>query len=231
MDIIKDIAEINRRLSFDLWNMTSSSKEPRGLSSRLVLPTTDDKIRVSEQEARVLYTSILNSSNYFYSIETPTEKLYSQKGSFSRRALSDLSLYAYKGENGLEKVANVEFKALNPDVSQISKDIEKLVGEGIDGNWFHFLKNIDSGTLPSLFNKFIDSLEMINPADITKPISIYFCFCVLDKKWACAKHYFYDPKQGMSLSDYNRDFFHLGYTISVSQVRVDEKNEWNILMI
>ena len=88
--IIKDVREINRRLFYELWNVADNSKLPTGLSPCLIFPKKrDEEIRISEQESRVLFCGLLNNLNYFYSVETPTEELYTQKGDTPQSALSD----------------------------------------------------------------------------------------------------------------------------------------------
>ena len=84
---IEDLIEINVRALHDLWNVSFVGKNPSGLFSRVVFPkkrkkNSKDKyvIRVSEQEARIVYCNILNNLNYFYSIETPTKETYSFSG-------------------------------------------------------------------------------------------------------------------------------------------------------
>lgn len=185
----QDIMEINRRLCFDIWSLSTASGDPSGLSPRLLLPVDRKKDpRFSEQEARFLYCALLNSIDYFYSVETPTEGVYKQKGRAPSTASSDLSLYRHDGV-GFRKVANVEFKAHNPGYELIRKDVEKLMGEGILGNWFHFLKNIDQNTLPTLCGKLSKSLiRCYRPKEHGK-VSIVFAFCVFEKRWACIKHF------------------------------------------
>jgi len=224
--LINDIAEINRRLAFNLWYLANVKSTPQGLSPRLVLPQKrSGEIRISEQESRVLYCGILNTLNYYYSIETPTEEVYQQTGQIAISASSDLSIYVY--EKDFQKVANVEFKAHNPDEKQIRKDIEKLIREGIPGNWFHTLKNIDSGTLRSLFQKFINAFTNLSNIAGNNSVSIYFCFCVLEKKWACAKHFLYDSSQG-DLASYAEEFFNLRYFVKSRRIQVQEENGWQI---
>lgn len=50
-DLIKDLAEINRRLSYDLWNVSCFNEKPSGLSPRLIFPVkrANEEIRISEQ--------------------------------------------------------------------------------------------------------------------------------------------------------------------------------------
>jgi len=226
--IISDVIEINRRLLYDLWNLTDVSQPPTGLSPRLILPKMRNKsIRISEQEARFLYCSLLNNFNYFYSVETPTEKVYIQKGLKPQSASSDLSLYIYN-DNAIEKVMNVEFKAHNPQIEFIAKDIEKLIKEPVKGNWFHLLKNIDGGTLPSLFNKFIESFNKYRNIVENDSLSIIFSFCVLEKKWACLNHFLYNPDKN-DFSEYVKNFFDIEYTIQKSKVKVTNKGSWQII--
>jgi hypothetical protein len=164
--------------------------------------------------------------NYFYSVETPTEKLYSQKGQTELSASTDLSIYTFE-DNKFEKLMNVEFKAHNPAKEHIRKDIEKLIKEDIPGNWFHLLKNIDSKTLPSLFEKIADSLKMHFSDSEKRELSIVLSFCVLDKKWACMKHFQYD-RPSHNFDEHVDDFFNLKYAISAGAVEVSHKAGWKI---
>jgi hypothetical protein len=164
--------------------------------------------------------------NYFYSVETPTEKEYTQKGTKPLSASSDLSLYDYDGDR-FNKLMNVEFKAHNPPKEYIRKDIEKLIKEGIPGNWFHLLKNIDSQTLPVLFKKISESLKMHLEDSESKAISIVFSFCVLDKEWACLKHLLYEDPNS-DFDKYVDDFFQLEYSIKAGDVEVPYSKDWKI---
>jgi hypothetical protein len=175
----------------------------------------------------VLYTSILNSTNYYYSIETPTQQTYRFTGNSSIRARSDLSIYILNKNNSFDKVANIEFKAHNPDKSHIEKDIEKLIKEKQIGNWVHLLKNIDRGTLPALFNKFINSFEN-QKNKISKPLSICFCFCILEKRLACLKHFYFDPAHNINFQDYYKEFFIIDYDEAFNN-SVNISNGWSIL--
>ena len=226
-EIIEDVFEINHRVGFNLWNIADIKHRPRGLSPRLVLPQRrSGAIRISEQEARILYCSTLNTVNYYYSIETPTEEVYQQTGLTPVSASSDLSLYIDSGED-FKKVANVEFKAHNVNMEQIRKDIEKLIKEGITGNWFHTLKNIDSATLPSLFEKFKQSFEKCSHL-IKNELSIVFCFCIIEKEWSCIKHFYYDQAKG-NIRDYVEDFFRLDYSVKSDKIEIKNKNAWNLI--
>lgn len=219
-ELKKDLIEVNRRLSYDLWNVSCLNKKPSGLSPRLIFPIkrTNEEIRISEQEARILYCNILNNLNYFYSIETPTNETYQQTGNTPLSALSDLSIYRYI-DNGFEKMANVELKAHNPDIKNISKDIEKIIREEKDGNWFHVLKNINKGTLPSVFDKFIFSLK--KHSNKSSKISILFCICILEKKFSIIKYFKWNKNDG-NLIHYLDKFFVLS---QIKNRNINEQKE------
>jgi len=213
-DLIKDLAEINRRLSYDLWNVSCFGGTPSGLSPRLIFPKKrkknkkgEDIKRISEQEVRTLYCNILNNLNYFYSIETPTDNAYIQSGKTGVSALSDLSIYTYNnnGNSIFNKIANVEFKAGTSTDEDIRKDIEKIITEGKDGDWFHILKNIDRRSLPVIFNRFIKSIQ--NHFNQSKQISILFCICILENKFSIIKHFDYDPSFEKNISNLMEGFF------------------------
>lgn len=239
--IVEDLIEINRRIFYDLWNVSCFNEKPSGLSPRLIFPKKRKKIkkedikRISEQEARILYCNILNNFNYFYSIETPTEKTYQQTGKKKLSALSDLSIYIFSKDE-FKKKANVEFKAHNPDIKNISKDIEKIIKEGLDGNWFHILKNIDKATLPSIFNKFIFSIQ--NHFNKSDKISILFCICILEKEWGMIKHFEYDSSSSKNIPDFIEEFFCLSKISDSNNIKdknmlkqkdILKNNSWTII--
>ena len=88
--------------------------------------------------------------------------------------------------NKITRASHIECKSHNPTSDSIAKDIEKLCGEQnvnptLDCHaWFHLLKNQDSGTLTSLFEKFKDGFlkKKITPV----PIKILFVIYGYDKK-------------------------------------------------
>jgi hypothetical protein len=121
-------------------------------------------------------------------------------------------------------------KAHNPAQNSINNDIEKLVCEEETGNWFHTFKNIDSRTLPVLFDKFkisFDKLKNKNK-DITITHPIVFCFCVIDLKLAIMK--VFDPK-GMDINLYVDEFFRINYTVRQGKfiIKDEDKNGWEIV--
>ena len=225
--VIKDVTEINRRLFYDIWNIAKVSEKPSGLSPRLILPKRrNEEIRFSEQEARFMYCNLLNNLNYFYSIETPTKELYLQTGQTPQSASSDLSLYNYTNDE-FNKLMNVEFKAHNPPMEHIKKDLEKIVKEKIGGNWVHFLKNIDSKTLKSLFEKIASSLKTFKGEICENKTSIIFSCCVYEKKWACYKHFSFRGS-AIDITEYIDDFFRIDYRIVQSKILVNDSHGWQI---
>jgi hypothetical protein len=227
MQIITDVFEINRRICFNLWDMVDVHSEPRGLTPRLILPEKrNEDIRISEQESRILYCGLLNTLNYYYSIETPTEQKYMQLGTKPISASSDLSLYRHDG-GALKKVMNVEFKAHNPTFEHMRKDIEKLVREVTPGNWFHTLKSIDNRTLAVLFEKLSGSFKKFADEALGIGVSILFCFCVIEKKWACMKHFLYNQQQGDYKSFVDK-FLSLTYEMKGGKIHVLDENGWTI---
>ncbi|MBF0553356.1 MAG: hypothetical protein HQK96_02225 [Nitrospirae bacterium] len=219
--IINDIIEINKMVCFDIWRLVDclNKEHLEDSTPRLIKPKRrEGTIRISEQESKALYCKILNEANfnYFYSVETPTEKTYKQKGEGERSGRSDISIYTHNG-NEFNKVANMEFKFGNPECEDIRKDVEKLIREDILGNWFHTIDNINSETIKTLFNKFKKSF--INHADDAKgKLAFVFCVCILGKingeingkKKAYTKVFRFDNNHD-KLEEYVDSFFVLDY--------------------
>ena len=225
--VISDAAEINRRLFHDLWRISTVSGVPSRISPRLILPLRRNKqIRVSEQEARFLYCAIVNSLSYYYSVETPTHDVYKQTGRVPQSASTDLTLYIDNNHH-FEKVLNVEFKAHNATEEAVRKDIEKIMKEGIDGNWVHTLKNVSGRSIPRLFEKLANALKSCQALVSKQRISILFGFCVLDKRWGCIKHFLYESS-ATDFCSYVDSFFDLKYSMKNGAICV-EGGTWEIL--
>jgi hypothetical protein len=226
--LTQDIMEINRRLCYDIWSLSAANGAPLGLSPRLLLPVgRNQKPRLSEQEARFLYCALLNGLGYFYSVETPTEGVYKQKGRNASTAASDLSLYRYE-DSTFRKLVNVEFKAHNPGYELFRKDVEKLLGEGIIGNWFHLLKNVDKGTLRVICEKLSKSLiDCYRPKEHLQ-VSIVFTFCVFEKHWACIKHFdFTGGSDGFT--SWAGSLIPPDYHIAAGKVVVTQDRGWTVI--
>jgi len=216
--LVDDIFELNKRISENLWHMKNEANEngrPSNLSPYVIFPLKRDEnktVRISEQEARIVCCNFLASQKTYYSVETPTKKRYVQKGKKPEgiSAQTDLTIFGFD-EHSFSRAVNVEFKAHNPTEKNIGKDIEKLVREGIQGNWFHILNSYNAGTFPALFSKFKYAFieypkEHNNEEFSSKIISIVFCFCVLVKPKAYMRHFFYEPLQDKYSELVNRFF-------------------------
>lgn len=139
--------------------------EPKMSLSRIVFPKySDGETRLSEQELRFVFVDIFNKYcashflNWYYSVETPTMYKYkfSDKGhkiepvrddENGQSAMIDLAIHDSK----LNRIALIEFKALNPDESCFSKDFVKLENEPNVLTYFlMYVKSHDNGTIKSL---------------------------------------------------------------------------------
>lgn len=143
-----------------------SDHNPKGSLSRLTFPLYSDgeTTRLSEQELRFVFVEMFNRYctayhlNWFYSVETPTKYKYkfSDKGKKikpirddknGQSAMVDLAIH----DANLNRLALIEFKALNPDASCFAKDFVKLENEPDVLTYFLiYVKTHDKGTLKSL---------------------------------------------------------------------------------
>jgi len=157
--------------------------------------------RISEQELRLVLINLheqFSHPGFYYSVETPTLEEYSFSGKGKRSAASDLSFY-----HNDEKVLNIELKAHNPEQEAIDKDIEKLVSEDCNGAWIHILKNEDSGTVKTLFEKFEKSFRKFNHSK--KPIS--FHILILESQTLLSR------KGKEKENDYSNNIFNIDYSL------------------
>lgn len=157
--------------------------------------------RISEQELRFAITNLhgqFSHSGLYYSVETPTSEEYSFRGKGKRSAASDLSFY-----HNDKKVLNIELKAHNPEQKSIDKDIEKLIREDFNGAWIHILKNEDSGTVKSLFEKFEKAIHKYGHSK--KPIS--FHILILETQTLLSR------KGKEKEIDYSTNIFNIEYSL------------------
>ena len=178
MNLQEELEAVNEEVALRLWTLADEKRE----TPRLVFPRTrNGLIRVSEQEARFLLCQVLDSSRrWFYSVETPTRETFKEKGVTYLSARSDVTLYDGPLPSDQSKKVNIELKANNPPVEHFRKDFEKIAREGLDGVWFHLLKNTDSGTFPSVFGKIHESFQLLRQYLGGKQRFILFAFCVLE---------------------------------------------------
>lgn len=195
----------------------------------LVFPASRQKnqgrassIRVSEAEARLLFSLSLSKRSMPFAIEAPTSQRYSFKGSTAMSARTDLLVYvpATDTPGGLHRDLCVEFKAHNAPPESVRKDLEKLLREGHDGLWFHVLRNIDSGTLGSLFGKFRRALKKMASESAKCKCELSFVFVVTGKRWMASRSIkpSVDPASAFALS----------YRVRRGQVEVSDSNGWHV---
>jgi hypothetical protein len=178
-----DVIQLNSQLSRILWRTSHSTTLPSSTSPRVVFPVLRNGLpRISEQEARVLFCGLLNSTEFYYAIEVPTIQTYCQLGKYKLSARTDLAIFVPEN-NSLKRAANIEFKAKNPIQKDFTKDIEKLIRERLLGNWFHLLDNENRSTLPSVASKLREGF-LTNIQHVEHDLDIIFTICVLQTKRA-----------------------------------------------
>ncbi len=177
MTFIDELKGLSKAVSDKLWEMTDDGPG----RPHLIFPEYRDKrIRVSEQESKIIFTKVLDQSHWFYSVETPTVQTYVQSGATPLSARTDISLYETSSPSS--KLVNIELKAHNTTKENLRKDLEKLLREEIDGLWFHTLENCNSATLPRICKKFMDAFYDLRQYFGGKPRIILVVFCVLETK-------------------------------------------------
>lgn len=160
------------------------------VGSRIIFPVYADEkktIRISEQELRFIFVEQFNKEcingddDLYYSIETPTKNKYifsetkegPKKDDKGESARTDMVIHKKAGDK-FERVALIEFKALNPVEHNYLKDICKLEEEECDLKYFiQIIKNFNNGTEKSLNDKTKEMKE----AKI-----IYRCDCLENDK-------------------------------------------------
>ncbi len=109
-------------------------------------PQRKNKIRISEQEARLIFIQQLANQRFYYSIETPTIKKYKFTENAVSKRSGSLDLCLYKSDNNkMRRELNIEFKAHN--MKNYFQDFEKLFREPGNGMFFHLLESVNNGTL------------------------------------------------------------------------------------
>jgi len=201
-----------------LWNSYHASLNSQydALNTRLIFPKSASKsIRVSEQEARFIFSNQLNNSPFLFSVETLTQQGYQQKGKNKTGARTDLTIYSGTGK----RILNVEFKAgtISPRAKTkfpISKDIQKMLHEENNGLWFHILESVNNSTIKNLFGTFKESiLEYINESpDAIKNKNIIFHICVLKHKFSLQRELKLEINE--ELENNLDEFFNVDYRVS-----------------
>jgi len=161
------VRNLLRDADIELWSRYKAAiANANGMASTgkgLLFPSySNGTIRVSEKEARQLVIEQLQMHSVRYSVETPTVKKYCFTGLTPRSAITDLTIYS----EGFQKLFNVEFKAggrslTQFDVKSITKDLEKLALEDVNGIWFHTLENGTETNVVSLWQTMLRELNSV----------------------------------------------------------------------
>jgi hypothetical protein len=231
-----DVLALCKKADSNLWGSFNRAIDMARQTaiSHQVFPTYSEKsggaIRMSEQEACFAFVEAIIASNYLFSAETPTKKLYQFSGKSEESARTDLSLY----NTTLENVLGIEFKSKGVSLStsshpKITKDIQKLLREPCDGLWFHVLKSTYNNTITNLFKVFqSDMLDMYKKykGDIGDKV-IIFHICVL--KHGFSVHKMCEVNESSITVPNLKQFFQLEYHVSREElVNTNNKNCWNV---
>ncbi len=224
---VVNIIEIIKDTDRDIIECYRNSKSGSYAASKKYLifpPYRNNKIRVSEQEARFLFVNNLEKNQVYYSVENPTENAhnFSSKIGNSRSAESDVMIWEIK-KGKPSKQLNVEFKAKGvsdkrKDTKFILKDFKKILSEPCGGLWFHLLESVDSKTITKLFNVFQTTLEKIGEKQYKK--KIIFNICILKQGISLIK------ELDLSIDLSIEDFFNFDYSIKKDKVKISNSNEW-----
>lgn len=167
-------------------NERDGKKSVKEQTSKLIFPIySSGEKRVSEQEARLLFTRELENSkdfNGFYSIETPTTDLYKfsnqgdkefepKKGE-GKSASFDLTIY----DTEFNRKHFIEFK--NGNIDTIKKDFLKLLcdNKNVKENYFvHIIERSDLSkrdTLKSIIKKYNEAIKNAKKYQIISVLKI-----------------------------------------------------------
>lgn len=164
-DFLNSITSVDEQLWTSYAAALADRMPPPGV--HVIFPSYREgsklKIRVSEQESKLLLTIKLAQMGYYCSPETPTGSVYQITGkTIKRSALTDLTVYNSAGV----RLIDIEFKkggatVKKKDKTSIAKDLEKLLSEKGNGFWFHTLKSANRLTLGTLWSVMISELKAL----------------------------------------------------------------------
>jgi len=139
-------------------NDTQQNSKPRLIFPRYYPEGKAGDKRISEQELRfTLARKLENESNFYYSVEAPTQKKYAFEGlkENSRSGSIDLCLHDSNGK----RTNLIEFKNKG-GISEISKDLEKLLFDlESENNYFVHLDSSKSKSADKIYEEYKMALE------------------------------------------------------------------------
>ena len=166
------------------------AKDRNGEQKLLFPQKRDGSCRYSEQEFKQMFIEVFchstDTEGLKYSVETPTRKEYSSKGtkfSIDSDGISgnlDLCIHQKGGDGQWQRLHAVEFKANNVDVW---KDLVKLAGElnadssNRENYFIQVLYTADKGTLGSLRQKYGECKEELKRLHLpTESVVVYLLY-------------------------------------------------------
>ncbi len=190
---MKTIEEIIKRCLDELGKISNEEEQPKnGQESKLIFPIYHNgkhkiKKRVSEQEARLLFIRELEKEkdNFYYSIETPTTKLYNFSNDKRAPKILTDNLGELKGQsasfdltiynNKFLREHFVEFK--NNNVNTVKKDFLKLLcdEEGKKNYLVHIINRNDlnqKNTLKSIIEKYDEAIKNAKIYEIVSTLNV-----------------------------------------------------------
>ena len=154
-----------REVAIKLINLNNIFNIPKSSQESLLFPKyrskSKERIRISEQESKILFSNHFLVNKTLFSIEVPTMSSHCFSGKSEISARFDLVTYK-SNENRLEFDWIIELKAHNPKDTSIQKDLEKMIASNYNCVWFHTLKNENKAAIRSILGKFNASFRAIS---------------------------------------------------------------------
>lgn len=212
--------------------MEKEGEDITNFGGKLIFPCfnhSNKKIRISEQEARVLFIQEIekfNNPNLYYSVETPTKGKYNFTSTLNKSTSGSLDmclLQSMQSKSGktLDRILNIEFKAHNP--KGFDNDFEKLFHEPSDGLFFHLLGSVGNSTLTSVLGKYQTAMNikkhLFKDLGTKKVHFIIASMSPVFLLYTC-----------LSLADLNTpDFFDIDYTTKAKKITFTNLYNWKQL--
>jgi len=176
-----------REVAKKLINLNNVFNIPKNSQESLLFPKyrfeRKVKIRISEQESKILFSDYFLKNKTFFSIEVPTMSSHSFSGKTKISARFDLVTYKKSNKNVLEFDWIIELKAHNPRVTSIQKDLEKMLASNCNCVWFHTLQNENKATIRSILGKFNDSFKVLSTnMNLVGSAKLLLVFVIINQK-------------------------------------------------
>jgi hypothetical protein len=174
-----------REVAIKLINLNNVYNSDKRSNETLLFPKyrskSRDKIRISEQESKILFANHFLINKIDFSIEVPTMNGFCFSGKTEISARFDLATYKSDRHDEFEWV--IELKAHNPKDTSIQKDLEKMLASNCNCVWFHTLKNENKTTIALILKKFRNSFEVLSKKpNLESSAKLLLFFVVIDQK-------------------------------------------------